>query len=164
MKTKKAPPPGVADRKAAEALVHDYPPEKYHPGRDLSSGGSVGNELKDLRLKHSLSGQEMADTVQAIYPRFDRYLLSKCESPELYGVDLRQEGIKALYEKYDPALLKKLEKPKDYHRLTCSIRCRLETDVYRMLIAQIHMDGFDTVQAWLTDHVLAYINARSDDP
>ena len=42
MKTKKVPPSGVADRKAAAVSGHDYPIRKYHSERDLSSGGAYG--------------------------------------------------------------------------------------------------------------------------
>ncbi len=122
------------------------------------------NELSTLRAGKKLSGKEMVEVVQESYPKFDKTLLSKCENGDSYGVDLRKDAVKALYERFDPEGLVRRKRKKDGHRLTCSIRCRLEPDVYKKLMAQIHQDGYSTVQAWLTAQVLAYINARSDDP
>lgn len=121
----------------------------------------MGNQLTDLRLSCSLPAAAIVEAVRAVHPKFDKPLLSKCERPEEYGIAALPSTIKAAR-----ALAPDWKPPSaaDKHRLTCSIRCRLETDVYRRLLTQIHQDGFDTVQAWLTDHVLAYINARSDDP
>ena len=44
------------------------------------------------------------------------------------------------------------------------ISCRMDGETYKKLIGQIRQDGFRTVQDWILDQVLAYINARSDDP
>ena len=67
----------------------------------------MGNPIRDLRLTHNLSGPEMADVVRNIYPKFDRYLLSKCEAPDVYGIQLVRDAKKALLLKYDPAQLRK---------------------------------------------------------
>lgn len=122
----------------------------------------MGNQLRDLRLSCSLPAADIVTAVKAVHPKFDKPLLSKCEHPEDYGIAPLPSTIRAaraLAPDWKPD-----GRSGDRHRLTCSIRCRLETDVYRRLLAQIHQDGFSTVQAWLTDHVLAYINARSGEP
>ena len=111
----------------------------------------MGNRLRDLRLRCDLSTQELVDTVKADYPKYDKPLQSKCERTELYAVELTYPAFKALYQKFDPEGWKKYKTATDGH-------------IYRRFIAQIHQDGFSTVQAWIADHVLAYINARSDDP
>ena len=83
--------------------------------------------------------------------------------PGTLGVRLQGDADKAIFQRFDP---EGQFKPKrvDRHRLPCSIRCRMDEETYGKLLAQIHQDGFATVQDWLWDHVQAYINARSDDP
>lgn len=123
----------------------------------------MGNRLRDLRFRRNLSMQDMVDTVRVDYPKFDKPLQSKCERTELYAVELTYPAFKTLYMKFDPEGWKKYKTATDGHLLTCRISGRLPEDIYRKFIAQIHQDGFSTVQAWITDHVLAYVNASSDD-
>ncbi len=124
----------------------------------------MGNRLRDLRLHCGIAPQDMVDTVKVDYPKYDKPLQSKCEHTEQYAVELTYPAFKALYLKFDPDGWEKYKRRTDGHRLTCRIYGRLPEDIYRRLLAQIHQDGFATVQDWITDHVLAYINARSDDP
>ena len=123
----------------------------------------MGNRLRDLRFRRNLSMQDMVDTVRVDYPKFDKPLQSKCERTELYAVELTYPAFKTLYMKFDPEGWKKYKTATDGHLLTCRISGRLPEDIYRKFIAQIHQDGFSTVQSWITDHVLAYVNASSDD-
>lgn len=123
----------------------------------------MGNRLRDLRLRCNLSPQEIVDTVKVQYPGYDRPLQSKCERTEQYAVELTYPAFRDLYLKFDPVGWKKYKTATDGHLLTCRIQGRLPEEIYRRFLAQIHQDGFRTVQAWLTDHILAYINARSDD-
>ena len=124
----------------------------------------MGNRLRDLRLRSGVSPQEMVEIVQKNYPKYDKPLQSKCEHTEQYAVELTYPALKALYMEYDPETWAKYKRQTDGHRLTSRIYGRLPEEVYRRFVAQLHQDGYPTVQAWLTDHILAYINARSDDP
>lgn len=119
----------------------------------------MGNRLRDLRLSQSLASQEIVDTVREIYPKYDKPLQSKCEASDVYGVELRRDALKALYMKFDPEGWKKRQKASDGHRFTCRIACRLDDETYKRLLGQIRQDGFKTVQDWMKDQVLAYINA-----
>ena len=121
---------------------------KYQTAADLSSGGSSGNEITNLRVSHALAARDMAETVQGLYPRFDRYLLSKCEAPELYGIEIRPNALERLYMKYAPEAWKK-RRSRDRHRRKRSIRCRLDENIYQDLLLIIHRKGFNTVQDWL---------------
>ena len=124
----------------------------------------MGYRLRDLRSACGATPQEMVDFVRQEYPKYDKPLQSKCEHTEDYAVELTYPAFKALYQAFDPEGWKKYKTRTDGHTLTCRIYGRLPTDVYRRFLAQIHQDGFPTVQSWLTDHILSYINARSDDP
>lgn len=162
MNKNKEPPPVCK----TEDGIGDHPnmitqEEIYHSAPDLSSGGSSGDRLKSLRVSYALAARDMAETVQALYPRFDRYLLSKCEAGDQYGVELRPNALKRLYMKFAPDAWEKFQRRRrDRHRLTRSVRCRLEEHTYLRLMELIRQDGFSTVQEWLTAVVLAYIAAK----
>ncbi|MBQ8616337.1 MAG: hypothetical protein IJ418_02375 [Clostridia bacterium] len=116
--------------------------------------------IRDLRLSRSLPAAEIVARVQEIYPRFDKPLLSKCEHPSDYGIALLPSAFKAaraLAPDWKPN-----ERSGDRHKFHCSIRCRMDDETYRLLLAQIHRDGFRTAQDWMLDQVKAYISARCE--
>lgn len=115
------------------------------------------NKLRDLRLSHSLSSQELVDTVKELYPKYDKPLQSKCEQSDVYGVRLNQKAMNALLQKYDPDGLLRRKRSSDGHRLICKIQCRLEDDVYAELLHKVKTADYKTVQDWMTDMVLMYI-------
>ena len=121
----------------------------------------MSNDLQALRLSHSIPARDMAETVQKIYPRFDRYLLSKCEADRVYGVQIKTDALKALYQKYAPGEWEKRKRRTDGHKNQSRIYCRMDEATYKRLIAQIRQDGFKTVQDWMLDQVLAYIGAHN---
>ena len=123
----------------------------------------MGNQnpiIRDLRLSCSLPAAEIVAKVQEVHPRFDKPLLSKCEHPDDYGIAPLPSTIQAARS------LAPDWKPKtrsgDRHKYHCSIRCRMDDETYRQLIAQIHRDGFKTAQDWMLDQVKAYIIARCE--
>lgn len=115
----------------------------------------MGNELRDLRILSGIPAPVIADAVREIFPKFDRYLLSKCEQPDLYGVTLLPRGMKAARALAPEVTPKK----KDGHKNQSRIYCRMDQATYNRLITQIHQDGFKTVQDWMLDQIMAYINA-----
>ena len=117
----------------------------------------MSNELRDLRLLSGIPAPTIADAVREIFPKFDRYLLSKCEQPDLYGVTLLPRGMKAARALAPEVTPKK----KDGHKNQFRIYCRMDQATYNRLISQIRQDGFKTVQDWMLDQVLAYINANN---
>ena len=122
------------------------------------------NELKALRLRRNLSQKDMVDVVRQIYPKYDKYVQSKCEKSELYGVELAKDAMNALYAAFDPErATARSARRKDKHRLTCSIRARLETPVYEALQQLIEAEGHATVQDWLTEKVTGYIQEKESE-
>ena len=115
----------------------------------------MSNELRDLRLLSGIPAPTIADAVKQVFPKFDRYLLSKCEQPDLYGVTLLPRGMKAARALAPEVTPKK----KDGHKNQFRIYCRMDQATYNRLIAQIRQDGFKTVQDWMLDQIKAYINA-----
>ena len=115
----------------------------------------MSNELRDLRLLSGIPAPAIADAVREIFPKFDRYLLSKCEQPDLYGVTLLPRGMKAARALAPEVTPKK----KDGHKNQFRIYCRMDQATYNRLIAQIRQDGFKTVQDWMLDQIKAFISA-----
>lgn len=122
------------------------------------------NELKALRIRRNLAQKDMVDVVRQIYPKYDKYVQSKCEKSELYGVELAKDAMNALYAAFDPErATARSARKKDKHRLTCSIRARLETPVYEALQQLIEAEGHATVQDWLTEKVTGYIQEKESE-
>lgn len=121
-------------------------------------------ELRDLRLRHSLPAKEMVDVVRAIYPKFDKPLLSKCENGSVYGVQLRADAADALRMEFlsrgDSGPVRSKH---GRHRLTCRITARLPDEVYVALQRKLKADGYATVQELLTDLVEKYIKEDADE-
>lgn len=115
----------------------------------------MSNELRDLRLLSGIPAPAIADAVKQVFPKFDRYLLSKCEQPDLYGVTLLPRGMKAARALAPEVTPKK----KDGHKNQFRIYCRMDQATYNRLISQIRQDGFKTVQDWMLDQIKAYISA-----
>ncbi len=117
--------------------------------------------LRELRTKLSIPAKDLVDVVRDLFPKYDKMLQSKCERSSEYGVRIRPEAMDALYAKFAPEKLEKVKKKRrGGHRLTCRITCRLEDDEYNRLIACIHEDGFDQMQAWLTYIVRNYLKKK----
>ena len=108
-------------------------------------------ELRDLRISRQLPAREMVAVVQALYPKYDKTIQSKCENGDTYGVTIRPDAMRALYAQFAP---ERLEPPKrtrhGQHRLTRRISCRLENEDYEALQQLIAASGCETVQEWLT--------------
>lgn len=126
----------------------------------------MSNRLRELRLSSEATPQEMVDIVRVMYPKYDRTLQSKCEHTEDYGVELTYSAFRKLViELLGKSAWDQYKRRTDGNRKNQKrIMIRMDDETYRRFMAQIHRDGFETVQAWGLDHILAYINARSDEP
>ena len=117
----------------------------------------MGNPIKDLRLSRSLPAQEIVDFVRTMHPKFDKPLLSKCESTEAYGVEMAKGAKKALLQKYGQPEKKRKDNRRCPHRLYC----RLDDETYTRFIEKCNADGFKTINDCLVDLIRAY-TVRSD--
>ena len=91
----------------------------------------MAEELRELRLSKQIPAKDMVAVVQAIYPKYDKTVQSKCENGDAYGVSLRPDAMAALYAHFAPELVESRKTAKkDAHRLTCRISARLETADY----------------------------------
>lgn len=122
----------------------------------------MAKELRELRVTKQIPAKDMVAVVQALYPKYDKTVQSKCENGEAYGVTIRPDAMHALYERFAP---ERLELPKrtrhGQHRLTCRISCRLGNEDYEALQQLIEASGCATVQEWLTGIVRGLIGKEA---
>ena len=64
----------------------------------------MAEELRELRLSKQIPAKDMVAVVQAIYPKYDKTVQSKCENGDAYGVSLRPDAMAALYSHFAPEL------------------------------------------------------------
>ena len=65
----------------------------------------MAEELRELRLSKQIPAKDMVAVVQAIYPKYDKTVQSKCENGDAYGVSLRPDAMAALYSHFAPELV-----------------------------------------------------------
>lgn len=117
--------------------------------------------LKELRMSKKIPAKDMVDVVRKIYPKFDKSLLSKCESNS-YGAELPEDAMQALYAAFAPEAVQPEKKNHSgKNLLTCRISARLPNDVYELLQQLIRSNGYETMQSFLADMVSNYIKENS---
>lgn len=98
------------------------------------------SSLTDSRNRHG--AKACVDAVRADYPHFNRVLLSQCEAPDRYGVQLVPEAA---------ALIKALDAPKsraDRRRKSNRYYFRLTDEQARKLDRLLKKLGYSTVQSF----------------
>lgn len=118
-------------------------------------------QIKEFRESRKLSPREIVEVVQEDAPRFDRYLLSKCEHPDKYGIRLLNEIEQNLAEAFPPTV-PGARKP-DRRKNPCRLYCRVGKPVYERLQRALRADGFETVQAGLNYIIGKYLEGRKED-
>lgn len=119
--------------------------------------------LKELRTSRNIPAKDMVDVVKTLYPKFDKSLLSKCES-DAYGAELPEDALQALYAAFAPdAVRTKKRSHSGKNLLTCRISARLPDDVYAKLQQRIRANGYDTMQDFLSDMISKYLKEDEND-
>ena len=98
------------------------------------------SSLKESRNRHG--AKACVDAVRADYPHFNRVLLSQCEAPDRYGVQLIPEAA---------ALIKALDAPKsraDRRKKSNRYYFRLTDDQAKKLDRLLKKLGYSTVQSF----------------
>ena len=108
----------------------------------------VKNPLKRLRLMTGLPSSTLVRTVREMYPRYDKYLQSKCERTEEYGVTLCKEALDTLIAAYAPGMDRKPPRTENRAR-PCRVYCRLAEADYGQLQLLIQAKGFGTMQEYM---------------
>lgn len=59
------------------------------------------NWLKDFHVRHQLQRNEIIEAIRSFFPGFDKAMLSKCEHPEKYGIQLSDSAKQILIDKFE---------------------------------------------------------------
>lgn len=137
---------------------------QHHSSKSQSRNQGVDsrNELKALRLNRQIPVKEMVKVVRERYPKYDRFLQSKCEHSDETGVTLLPDALERLHTAFDHKTLVPFHKPRkvDAHRQKCRISARLSNEDYAALQRHIQADGYHTTQAWLAEMVRRYLKRK----
>lgn len=103
-------------------------------------------EPSQLREYAKIKAVEMVEVVQGIYPRYDKYIHSKCENGKEYGIQLRPDATRALIQRFAPEFLEKPRKPN--RKKPNRIQARLPDMLYEQLQQHLQRSG-QTMQDFL---------------
>lgn len=115
-------------------------------------------KVKEFREERGLMAKQVVDVVSEQYPGYDKYLNSKVENPEKYGIRLVNDA-ELLLEQSFLKTVPTARKP-DKRRLPQRIQCRLSKTRYEQLQQALKRDGYDTVQAGITAMINRYLDKR----
>lgn len=115
-------------------------------------------DMKEFREQRDLSVKEVVGVVKETAPGFDRFLLSKVENPEKYGIRLLNGIEQSLEDAFMPA-----KKPvkKDNRKKPCKLTFRLGKVKMRQLQQAAFTEGFETMQACLEYVVCCWLEERN---
>ena len=138
------PPNNGAHTKSTKAIVAGIP-------ADVKA-------IRELRSVRSIPVADIVEVVAAGYPKFDRYLLSKVEHGDEYGIRLRDDAMETLMAKFAPEQRKR--RSRDRHSRAMRIQARLSDDVYSRLQRTVAANNI-TIQSLLEQLILNYIIEQS---
>ena len=118
-------------------------------------------QMKEFREGLNLSQRDIIDVVQESAPGFDKYLLSKVERPEKYGIRLLNEIEQNLAEAFPPTV-PEARKP-DRRKNPCRLYCRVGKRMYGQLQRALQADGFKTTQDGLVYIISKYLEGRDGE-
>lgn len=117
-------------------------------------------KVKEFREERGLLASQVVEVVREQYPGYDKYLNSKVENPEKYGIRLVNDAEQMLEDAYLKTA--PIARKPDKRRLPQRIQCRMSKTDYERLQQALRADGYDTVQAGITALITQYLNRRSN--
>lgn len=147
-------------KKKVTALPQQSRPQEPGPIPMIPANApGVKIDLAELRSAKKIQAKEMIEVVASIYPKYDKYIQSKVEHGDEYGVQLRQDAMIALLTTFAPERLKR--RRRSNRRKANRIQARLTDDVYNRLQLAIKANG-DSIQDILEGAVLAYLATKGE--
>ena len=87
--------PGLLEQNRADVQTTKHDESIPQPKQTVKRA----NWLKAFHVRTDLTSAEIVETIRLLFPGFDKSLLSKCESPERYGIQLTQRAMHLLKAK-----------------------------------------------------------------
>ena len=117
--------------------------------------------IRYLREEKEIPAKDMIEVVNATYAKYDKYLQSKVERGDLYGIELRNDAIDALLAAFAPEKVPEIRKKRNGgHKFSKSIFARLPDKMYEELREVVRKKGFSSMQTWLTYIVVHYLEVE----
>lgn len=154
----------MSTKKEVAALLEQKQPQaKNHTHIIAEEPKSVKpnlRELAQLREHAKIKATDMVEVVQGLYPRYDKYIHSKCENGKEYGIQLRPDATKALLQRFAPEFLEKPRKPN--RKKPNRIQARLPDALFAQLQLHLKQSG-QTAQDFL-EGLVAQFFKPPDNP
>lgn len=133
----------MSTKKEVAALLEQKQPQAKNPTPIIADDGKSVKlnlaELSHLREYAKIKATDMVEVVQGLYPRYDKYIHSKCENGKDYGIQLRPDATKALLQRFAPEYLEKPRKPN--RKKPNRIQARLPDALYEQLQQHLRLTG-----------------------
>lgn len=104
--------------------------------------------IRDLRTERHIPVGDIVEVVASVYPRFDRYLLSKVEHGEEYGIRLRADAWHTLMTHFKLAQDGSKARRTPNRTKPKRISCRLTEKAYGLLQRELDRTGM-TMQGFI---------------
>ena len=75
--------------------------------------------------ENGVTTDEIVDAIREVFPKHNKTLLTRCERPAEYGIELRPKAIAQLRERFG-----EIKAKGDGHKLTNRLACRVPTSIY----------------------------------
>ena len=134
-------------------------------GVSMSNTNSILAELpadvkriREIRLAHGTPA--VVETVQTLYPKYDRYIQSRVEHGGETGICLRRDAMRALVGRFSPEPEKRPRS--DRRAKPRRVQARLSGAVYTALQRAVARSGM-TMQDYLEGMIMAHLNEVRQD-
>lgn len=143
----------MSTKKAAALLQQDEPQTKPNT-RIVAQVPEDVKALRDLHERRHIPTVDVVEVVGTIYPKFDRYLLSRVEHGERTGVRLRDDAFEAVMEHFRECPSAAPETPRKPHRRKpYRVACRITGDAWLALQRALVRSG-RTMQDYIEELVM----------
>ena len=113
------------------------------------------NYLTTIR-ENGVTTEEIVETVREIFPKYNKSLLTKCERPAEYGIELRPKAVELLRERFG-----EIKAKNDGHKLTTRLACRVPDAIYSTFKEIAEATG-NTVNSLAYELVRDYLRGVND--
>lgn len=112
--------------------------------------------VKEFREERGIYAAQVVDVIRERYPGYDKYLNSKVENPEKYGIRLVNDAEQMLEDAFQRTV--PTSRKPDRRRLPSRIQCRLSKTTFDQLQQAFRAAGFDTMQAGMQHLIVSYLS------
>ena len=150
--------------KKAAALVAQRRPQEGNGNSTQIPDSIVQNlppdvkAIRDFSERRHIPVSDMVEVVRTIYPKYDRFLHSRCVHGDETGVMLRPDALKTLLIHFrEDGAKRSAERPR---KKPNRVQCRLSDRLYTLLQRHIAQTG-QTTQEYLEELIITHLTKES---